>query len=351
MMRNLIIILSIGMLLFACKKETTVVDPRISDFSVTDVNRESFILDMVFIDESNLMISFLFANAIPQDSLPLTFIASFSLSAGATSVPASGEMITVNSLDETKTVTITGEDGHQIEYLLMVRDNQLPNNDFEDWYSVIGMDGIPYLDPGKKAESTLWATANHGTSMYGVYGTQPVTEGDNTVVQITTGETSMVPITAGTLFTGKFDINGAIQHPTDPRQATIFGIPFSLRPSAIKFKYSYEPGSEYIQATLNNPNNIFGGFTVTPKSGEDKFSAFAILEVRNSSGITEIGRAEIYSGDVQADLTELTLPFSYTSNQKPTHISVVFASSKEGEFFTGAVGSTLIIDDVELIYD
>ena len=350
-MRNLFIILSLGLLLFACKKEKTAIDPSIYDFSIIDINRQSFILDTVFTDEPNRMISLLFANPIPQDSLPLTFITSFSLSPGASSVPASGEMITVNSLDETVTVTLTAEDGRQIMYLVVVRDNQLPNSDFEDWHSIIGMDGIPYLDPGNDAESTVWATANQGTSMYSVYGTQPLTEGDNTMVQITTGETSMVPITAGTLFTGKFDINGAIQHPTDPGQATIFGIPFSLRPSAIKFKYAFEPGSNYVLATLNNPSNIFGGFTVTPLSGEDEFTAFAILERRNSGGSVEIGRAEFTSGEVQTDLTELILSFSYTNGQKPTHISVVFASSKDGDLFTGAVGSTLIVDDVELIYD
>ena len=158
------------------------------------------------------------------------------------------------------------------------------------------------------------------------------------------------PVTAGTLFTGRFDINGAINHPTDPRQATHFGTPFSLRPVSFKFKYAYQPGDLYVRATLNNPDNIFGGFTVTELQGSDMFTAYAILERRDGSNVVEVGRAEMISGDQQNEITEVSLPFVYSSDQKPTHITVVFSSSKDGDLFTGAVGSTLTVDDVELIY-
>jgi hypothetical protein len=80
------------------------------------------------------------------------------------------------------------------------------------------------------------------------------------------------------------------------------------------------------------------------------FTGYAILEKRDGSGVVEIGRAEMTSGDLQEELTEISLPFVYSSDQKPTHISVVFSSSKDGDLFTGAVGSTLLVDDVELVY-
>jgi hypothetical protein len=338
-------------MLLACKKEKSAGDPVMSDFSINGLNRPSFVLDVIFTDETNRVISLLFANPIPQDSLPLTFFTSFSLTSGATSDPASGEMITVNDPDEAAVFTLTAEDGHQVSYLVMVRDNQLPNRDFEDWYTADGMNGVPYLEPGIDAESTVWSTANKGTSMYAQYGTLPVTEGDNTVVQIITGETTLVPITAGTIFTGRFDVNAAITNPTDPEKATILGIPFSLHPSAFKFKYTFVPGIDYIQATPNDPSNIFGGFTVIEIPGEDEFTAYSILEKRNSGSIVEVGRAEFFSGVQQTEFTEVTVPFNYTISQKPTHISVVFSSSRDGALFTGAVGSTLIIDDLELIYE
>jgi hypothetical protein len=212
------------------------------------------------------------------------------------------------------------------------------------------MNGASYNEPGKHVQTTLWSTANYGTSIYGVYCTVPVTEGENTLVRITTGTTSMIPITAGTLFTGKFDINGAIRNPANPREAVLFGIPFRLRPVALKFSYTYEPGDRYIKATLNNPSNLFGGFTMEELEGEDMFTAYAVLEIREGTVVTEVARAEIISGEIQNGFMELTLPFVYNDSRKPTHITVVFTSSKDGDLYTGAVGSTLTVDNVELVY-
>jgi hypothetical protein len=39
-----------------------------------------------------------------------------------------------------------------------------------------------------------------------------------------------------------------------------------------------------------------------------------------------------------------------TGNEKPTHITVVFASSHRGDYFEGAPGSELYIDDLVLKY-
>ena len=349
-MRNFYIIISLILLLPACKKEHLSGDASMLSFSVADLNRTDLTLDRVFIDKSSRNISLLFASSLPADSFPLSFTASFSLTAGATSIPSSGETVTINNLDDWVEYTLTAEDGSKVDYFIVVRDNQIPNSGFGDWYTATGMDGGSYKEPGLGAETTVWATANNGTSIYGVHCTQPVTIGNNTVAEITTGETSLIPITAGTLFTGKFDVNGAINNPTDPQKATLFGIPFTLRPNALKFKYTYQPGSRYIQATLNNPTNIFGGFTVADIAGEDMFTAFVILEVRDETMVTEVGSADFTSGELQEEFAELVIPITYTSSEKPTHISVVFSSSKDGDLFTGAVGSTLAIDDLELVY-
>jgi len=349
-MKNLLFGISLLLLLSTCKKEQSSSENKILNYSISNLSQESLTLDAISLDESNRTISLLFADRILPDKLPLSFTPSFELSAGATSTPAAGEKITMISLDEPVKYIVTAENGDQIEYSIILRDNQLPNNGFEDWYSTSGMNGAMYNECGKSAETTVWATANYGTSMYGLYGTIPLADGENTLVRISTGETSMIPLTAGTLFTGKFDINVAIANPTDPTKATKFGIPFSLRPSAIRFKYSFQPGSRYLKATPNNPTSIFGGFTVTDIEGEDMFTVYSILEKRNGTDVIEIGRAEIISGDVQSALKEITIPYNYTSNEKPSHISVIFSSSKDGDLFTGAVGSTLTIDDIELVY-
>lgn len=350
-MKNIYVALFILLVFTSCKKDQQSNEASILDYSVANLNRHSFTLDEVYLDNSEHIIYMLFANSIPTDSLPLQFTPSFNLSTGAKATPTSGEAVTINNLNDRFTYTVTAEDGTKIDYYVVLRDNQIPDNDFENWYYETGMNGKPCIEPGESATTTVWATANQGTSIYNQFGTTPVVVDGNTYAQIATGETSSIPITSGTLFTGKFDIQGAINHPTDPREATKFGIPFCLRPDSIKFKYTYQPGSRYIRATLNNPVSIFGGFTVTDIPGSDMFTAYAILEVRDGSNVTEIGRAQITSGDTQLVMKKISIPFIYSTLQKPTHISIVFASSKDGDLFTGAVGSTLTIDDVELVYN
>lgn len=335
----------------SCKKEQQSGDTRMTDFSVAGLSWNSYTLDTVMIEDRDKTINLLFKDGIPSEAFPVQFLANFNLPAGASSSPASGEMVTINSKDDALKYSVTAEDGTREDYYLLILDNQLINSGFENWYTKSGLNGNTYKEPGKSAATTIWATANQGTSIYGVYGTQPVVLQSNTIVQISTGETSSVPVTSGTLFTGRFDINGAIKNPTDPRKATQFGIPFTHQPDSITFEYSYQPGSRYVRATLNNPSSIFGGFTVTDIAGSDSFTAYAMLEVRDEGQITEVARAEIVSGDLQPEMMRISIPFVYQSSQKPTHITVVFASSKDGDLFTGAVGSTLKIDNVALIYN
>jgi len=349
-MRKLIVVLSLVLIIISCKKSKEPEDASITEFGVSDISQASFQLDRIFIEESVKTVYLLFANSIPSTAFPLQLTVTFSLTDGATSVPASGEPIVFNSMEERFRYILTASDGTKIDFYVVLRNDQLPDATFEEWYSATGMNGQPFLEPGKSAETTVWATANQGTSTFGVYCTTPVVINDNKAVRIITGETSLVPITAGTLFTGKFDVDGAINNPTDPKKATHFGIPFSLRPFAVKFRYMYQPGNNYIKATLKNPSNIFGGFTIDEMAGNDKFTAYAVLEKRDGAVVTEVARAEMISGDVQDVMKEISLPFTYSSDEKPTHIYVVFASSKDGDLFTGSAGSTLTIDDVELIY-
>lgn len=349
-MRNLFIFISLIMLLVSCKKSKEPEDASITEYGVSDISQPSFQLDRIFIDESVKTVYLLFANSIPSTAFPLQLSVTFTLTDGATSVPASGEPIVFNSMDERFRYILTASDGTKIDFYVVLRNDQLPDATFEEWYSATGMNGQSFPEPGKSAETTVWATANKGTSTFGVYCTTPVVIDGNKAARIVTGETSLVPITAGTVFTGKFDVNGAINNPTDPKKATRFGIPFSLQPVSVRFRYMYQPGNNYIKATLKNPSNIFDGFTVNPIEGNDKFTAYAVLEKRDGAVVTEVARAEMISGDVQDVMKEISLPFTYSSDEKPTHIYVVFASSKDGDLFTGSVGSTLTIDDVELIY-
>lgn len=337
--------------LFSCTKDEIKSDEaEILNFSVAPT--ENFIPSETVIDNENYQIQVFTTNSLSDDKFPVVLVPEIEISQGASITPPSGASISYESVDDLIKYTVVSESGeNSVDYYVNIKDLQIPNSDFEDWYEKLGMNGKRFMEPGMHEETTVWATANMGTSSFGVYGTTPLIDGDNTMVQIETGTTEAVPITGGTLFLGKFDINGAIENPTNPEAATDFGIPFVSRPIAIKFKYKYQAGPILIQATLNDPGNIFGGFTTEEITGTDEFSIFAALEKRVDDVVSVIGETEIKSNQTISTMTEMTLTITYSSEDTPTHFYIVFASSSDAAFYKGAIGSTLIIDDLELVYE
>jgi hypothetical protein len=285
-------------------------------------------------------------------AFPLTLVPVITVSEGATVYPASGNAVTFSDPEDFISYTITSEDGlNKSEYILTIRDRQIPNAGFENWFQEVGMNSQPFQQPGKYKETSVWATANMGTSIYSIYGTTPLSVNGNTTIKIETVETVALPLVAGALYIGEFDLDGAIADPTNPVAAAILGIPFFERPTAVKFKYSYEPGAQMIEAILKDPGNLFGGFDVYERDGKDKFGIEVALEKRVGEDVTVVAKMNMQSDQKIETLTEITIPFEYLSNQEPTHFYISFSPSFDGGTFKGAVGSTLIIDDIELIYE
>ena len=340
-----------AVLLIACNKDDEGSgEAEILDFLViaTDV----FTPQQVSLEKNSNQIH-IFSNAYIEDAnFPLSLTTNVEVSPGASVTPVSGSVVDFNGREEFVQYSTKSENGSTtMNWIAIVRDNQIPNSDFENWYQNTGMSGKPFFDPGKYLESTVWATANMGTSLYGVYGTTSIQNGENTMVKISTGKTSLIPVTSGTLFLGKFDLEGAIQNPTDPKKATDFNTLFTYRPTGIKFKYKYKAGDTLIQGTLKDPGNLFGGFTIEELSNKDEYSIYGTLEVREGETIKVIAEFDLRGSDTEDILSEKILTYEYSSSETPTHITLVFASSADGHLWKGAVGSTLIIDDLELVYE
>lgn len=285
-------------------------------------------------------------------SFPLSLNPIISVSPGAIATPASGVAVTFNDPEDFVIYTIEAQDGlGSEEYIFTLRDNQIPGAAFENWFQETGMNSQPFLQPGKYLESTVWATTNMGTSIYSIYGTTPLEEGDNTMARIETVETVAIPLVAGAIYLGKFDLDGAIAEPSNPEAAAILGIPFFDKPSAVQFDYSFTSGEQMILAELKDPGNLFGGFDITNIEGRDKFGIQAILEKRSGDDITIIAQA-IYESEKETDkMTEMKLELEYLSNEEPTHFHISFSPSVDGGLFKGAIGSTLIVDDLKMIYE
>lgn len=348
--------LFIGLLVFsvfACSNDdddTVSVGAVLLDFTIE--SSSEFTAVKTYMDSENGEVEVFSSIDFNTIEFPLTLVPEISVSEGATVTPASGSSVTFSDPEDFINYTITSEDGlNTSEYIFTIRDRQIPNAGFENWFQEIGMNSQPFQQPGKYKESTVWATANMGTSIYSIYGTSPLTDGDNTMIKIETVATIALPLVAGALYIGEFDLDGAIADPTNPVAAAKLGIPFFERPTAVKFKYSYSPGDQMIKATLRDPGNLFGGFDVAQLEGKDKFGIEVALEKRVGEDVTVVAKMNMQSEQKIETLTEITIPFEYLSNQEPTHFYISFSPSFDGGTFKGAIGSTLIIDDIELIYD
>lgn len=285
-------------------------------------------------------------------TFPLTLKTKIEVSEGAIVEPASGAIVTFSDPEDFVNFKVTSGDGaSSTEYILTIRDRQIPNAGFENWFQETGMNSQPFQQPGKYKESAIWATANMGTSIYSTYGTTPVKEGNNTSVNVETVATVGMPIVAGALYVGEFDINSAMKDPTNPVAAAKLGIPFYERPKSVKFKYKFKAGAQMIQAVPKQPGNLFGGFTVTNIEGKDKFGVEIALEKRVGENILVVAKTNFQSDQDKDQFTEIVLPVNYLSSETPTHFYISFSPSFDGGTFKGAVGSALIIDDLEIIYD
>ena len=101
---------------------------------------------------------------------------------------------------------------------------------------------------------------------------------------------------------------------------------------------------------------------------------YALLEIRLGGKTERLATAWFRSSDDQPELTTMEMSFTYgeldgsfpdymkptdhgyvsrdsATFVLPTHITFVASSSFDGANFAGAIGSTLIIDDVEMVYE
>ena len=306
---------------------------------VTNIRTDSLIIEIMTPNSSDL-------SGLLVDSVQLSSYA-------AISHPKGTEFDGSNPVS----VYVTAEDESKAHYILKVKkealEPQLDNADFKDWYLVSGDD---YQEPGISESSTIWATGNAGVVTLGQANAVPVTIEGQTAVELKTvnlplGQFIGQGMAAGTIFTGKFELNIS-----QPLESTKIGIPFVASPKGFSVKYIYQPGEPY--------KNGYG--TVLDKT--DSCDMYVLLENKSGDIVKRVATAWIRSGDQIDYLTEISESFTYGSLPSGTpayqlpadgfanatdeinQITVVFTSSAYGANFEGGVGSTLIATDIKLIY-
>lgn len=142
---------------------------------------------------------------------------------------------------------------------------------------------------------------------------------------------------------------------------TYFGIPFINRPSSISVDAKYEPGTQLQQSVKE------GKYKLKDLSGFDKGRIWVKLlywkgegsidfHDKDTEDVITLGMGEyIFDGadpSVQ-NWKKLEIPIIYNKAYtylEPTHISIVMTSSEKGDYFIGAEGSKLTVDNLTINY-
>lgn len=327
------------------------------------------------IDETSKTIKFTVNSEATAEELA-ALVPTIEVSEKATVTPASGE---VGDFSNGKTVTyiVTAENGSTAEYVASVS-SQVTVYGFETW--VAGVEGqepdMTFNNPDG------WCSSNAGVQMlkgmeladhYAVEATNDAHSGEKAAL-ITSVDTkgkdmyfAKAPkVTTGSLFLGTFitDIFNTLN-------STKFGIPYSAKPVSLKGWYKYTPGPDFYVVN-EQPYDQHCHEAVLDKTKTDEFMISVVLyeteeyDTKNwSDCLTGVADTEknIYTSSRVAAIAQLTggeqtewKEFNLTLDWKKEYnadtkyrMAIICSASKDGDKFWGAPGSTLIVDDFELV--
>lgn len=299
----------------------------------------------------------------------------FTITPGATISPANGS--THDFSNGAVEYTVTSEDGawkrkYKVSFVPVIHTKKdTLNFDFEDFHLDKEKQKY-YVWSEKHADGNFyddWASGNggfwftHKSAPATDYPTTPLDEGyEGKGVKLTTRDTGPfgqmvnMPLAAGNLFLGAFDMSTALK---DALKATMFGLPFDKKPKTFSGYYKYQPGEKY----QDKNQTIIDGKT-------DKASIYAVLYLNHDEN-----RNAVTLDGTNAQTSPLIVATAIVNNIPPTDswtqfkedfrfiqpfsqevlesrgysLAIVFSSSADGDFFQGAIGSTLCIDNVRIV--
>lgn len=308
--------------------------------------------------------------------------AELKVSEGATVEPAATAPL---DFSHAVTYTVTAADGvHQRTYTIQPIKSALYRFDFEHWAlstNPIKKYETPVGFDTEGNKQPLWDSGNTGVSIYiskdsmpegypvhkttdaagGSYAAEMVTNMGPNKIAFISGLN--IPIVAGSLFTGKFN---AIKALSDPLLATQFGQPFYSRPIRFIGKYKYKAGTgDYIALDSK-------GETVTIPEMKDSCSVYAIF-YKSDKTLDRLDGTNVFTHpnvvalamlppEMRAEskgdgFVSFNLPFEYVNgtevdfSKNEYKLGIVLSSSFYGDRYEGIIGSRLVVDDLEIIYE
>lgn len=225
-------------------------------------------------------------------------------------------------------------------------EQQLENGSFEQW-SNDGDIAIP-----NAAGGTFWGTGNPGAASFiGNLTTQTNDAVSGTAARLES-KWAVIKLGAGNLFTGDFTLDGT-------HGKLNFGRPFTSFPTALRLYYKYTPatidriGDDSLESLRGKSDTCHIYVALS-----DKSEPYVIRtrpserQLFNKNDANIIAYGEFLSAETQSSYKQITIPLDYrATNRTPKYIVIVCAASKYGDYYTGGAGSTLFIDEMELVYE
>ena len=237
----------------------------------------------------------------------------------------------------------------EISFTTEVADT-LHNMSFDNWYQ----NGSAWM-PNLSASYKVWDSANPGSSGFNIVPTTPTDDvavsGQGKKAAKLESKKALIVLAAGNIYTGKFIATSGLGASLD------WGVPFTSRPLALKGYYKYQP------VTINQAQEpyldkkgtidlcqiqIFLTDWSEPfevNTNEGKF-----VDVEKDEHIIAYGKLETSESSDEYKSFIVSLEYRDLS-RKPKYIVISACASRYGDYFTGGVGSTLYVDEFELVYD
>ena len=249
-----------------------------------------------------------------------------------------------------------GKEAKDVPFSTSGSENTIYNMSFDDWTKV---DDVMYPASSLDEAHYVWDTANKAAKMV---SKTPTDKESGIVISGNAAKLKSVTafgvLAAGNIYTGKFgnvEGVGAILK---------WGHKFDSRPLAMRGWYRYEPAN--INIASDNYSHLKGQpdfcqiqiflakwtnqFEINTTTGK-------FVDISNNNS-TIIAHGQIVTQDNTTDnegntngYIQFTIPLEYRSLEQPTYVVISGAASRYGDYFTGGEGSTLYLDEFELIYD
>lgn len=288
-------------------------------------------------------------------------IFTFKTSDKAIAAPASGSKIDLTSgAAEIKVVAENGFNATTYKVVAKVYKYTF-KYDMEEWVFEVE-------DAGLMAPAGGWGTTNSGTTLLTIFGlvdsptnvdkTEDAANGTSAVKLATVDSKGLaalkIPkVTSGSLFLGTFETDM-----DNTLNSTKFGIPFTKKPLTVSGHYKYTPGKVFYRSSVAAPaeykeeeNTVdkcaFNVFLYEIKDDKDAY----ITGYKTYEDTRIIAHAS-FESDGAKEYTAFNLELKYTKEydkSKKYRFAIVASTSSQGDTFSGAPGSTLYLDDIEVI--